>query len=432
MSVLVLLLTTTLTQAQKEVSVLSDGYELFGTLLEPANKTTKAVLIIAGSGPTDRDGNTQPSHINDGLKKLAEELTQQGYATLRYDKRGVGKSLSEAYSIKTLRFEHLALDAEKWIEFLKGTYADITVIGHSQGAIVGLMATSKIRVNRFISLAGMSEDAYNTVKRQLEGQTKVVTDFAFPILDSLRQGIKVQEVPPFLYVLFAPDQQDFFISFIRHDPRQYMKELRVPSLVIAGTKDLQITVEGSKALASASNFSQIQILDEMNHILRRIPGDMTENIDSYNKATLPLHESLVPTIQKFIESPQWYTPYLALLGTWKIGQKEQYESWEFDAENESFIGQGYTLSQGNKHIQETLRIERKDDKVIYTATVIGQNNGQGIKFTEATSSLNGFTFKNPNHDYPKKIEYQLESSKLKAIVTGDNGKGFEMEMTKQE
>lgn len=276
--------------------------ELYGTIRVPARKTNKAILIISGSGATDRDGNTQPGYVNNCLKILSEELSELGFSTLTYDKRGVGKSKSDSFQTTNLRFEQLVNDAIAWISFLKKDYSDITVIGHSQGALVGMIAIQKAEVNRFISLAGLSEDAYTTVKRQLSYQPQFVTDAAYPILDSLKNGEKVKLVPQFLNSLFDEKVQDYFISFMKYDPREEIKKVNCPIFVIQGTSDLQITVEGATAMCKHSPYCSLKIIEDMNHVLRTSSKEPNENISTYNNVTLPLHPDLVGTVKLFLES----------------------------------------------------------------------------------------------------------------------------------
>lgn len=296
-----LFLTCTLTlMAQEEVKISLEQVDLYGTLLSPAKKTNKAILIISGSGATDRDGNTKPLYINDGLKKLAEELTGLGFTTLRYDKRGVGKSATESMKAEELRFEHLISDASAWITFLKNSYQDITVIGHSQGALVGMVAMQKNGVNRFISLAGLSEDAYTTVKRQLSNQPQFVTEAAYPLLDSLKNGFKVRNVPPYLNSLFNPKTQDYFISFMKYNPREEIKKLNCPVLVIQGSTDLQITVEGATEMSRNAVNPTLRIIDSMNHVLRKSTSDVNENMATYNNPSIPLHPDLMGIIKEFL------------------------------------------------------------------------------------------------------------------------------------
>lgn len=287
-------------KAQEEVRVQTKGVELFGTLLVPEKETKKAILFISGSGATDRNGNTKPTYSNDALKKLAEELTALGFATLRYDKRGVGRSVSDSIRAEDLRFEQYAEDAAVWLSFLRKKYSEITIIGHSQGALVGMMATQKSRADKFISLAGLSEDAYTTVKRQLSNQPAFVVDAAYLILDSLKLGVKVAVIPPFLNSLFNPKTQDYFISFMKYDPRVEIKKMNCPILVVQGTTDLQITVEGATAMSQCSPYANLKIIEGMNHVLRQSTKEVTENMSTYSNSALPLHPDLVNTIKAFL------------------------------------------------------------------------------------------------------------------------------------
>lgn len=302
-SILIILIICLFTsiRAQEEIKLRSGNIEMYGTIITPAKQTNRAILIIVGSGSTDRDGNTKPVYVNNCLKMLAEELSVLGYCTLRYDKRGVGKSNSDSLKSENLRFEQYVTDAIEWINFLKKKYADITVIGHSQGALVGMMAVQKTKVNRFISLAGLSEDAYTTVKRQLSNQPKVVRDAAYPILDSLKNEIKVNEVPAYLNSLFNPKTQDYFISFMRYNPRVEITKINCPILVIQGTSDLQITVEGATEMSNNSQNSTLKIIEGMNHVLKKSSNDVSENMSTYNNAALPLHPDLIMAINQFLE-----------------------------------------------------------------------------------------------------------------------------------
>ena len=93
--------------------------EIFGTITVPAKESNKypVALIIAGSGPTDRDGNNM-SMKNNSLKMLAEALAKEGIASLRYDKRGIGESRKSGKSELELRFDDYVNDAKGWIDYL--------------------------------------------------------------------------------------------------------------------------------------------------------------------------------------------------------------------------------------------------------------------------------------------------------------------------
>lgn len=290
------------TIAQEEVQITSKGFVLYGTLQKPVTKSEKAVLLIAGSGKTNRDGNTFPTYKNDGLKKLSEALTSKGYATLRYDKRGVGKSVSDSVPYNSIRFDDYITDASKWIDFLKKQYKDITIIGHSQGGLVGMLAIQQSSVNRFISLAGISEDVSTTIKRQVSKQPDFVKEALYPILDSLKAGKKVKEVPSYLNVLVGPDVQDYMMSFMKYDPRIEIKKIKIPTLIIQGNTDIQITVEEARALSEQSDYATLKVISNMNHVLRESTMNQAENIATYNNSELPLHKDLAKIIEQFLKS----------------------------------------------------------------------------------------------------------------------------------
>lgn len=288
--------------AQEEVSIEESGLTLYGTLLSPDHDTHHAILIISGSGPTDRDGNTLAAGVrNDALKKLAEELTAKGYATLRYDKRGVGKSTGPSVDQKTLRFEHYVKDAAAWVNYLKAKYTHVTVVGHSQGALTGMLAIEHTPMDKLVSLAGMAEGLYATLKNQLAAQPKFVTDAAYPILDSLNKGVKVDSVPPYLMSIFRPDIQDYFMSFMKYDPQEVIKKVDIPILIIQGDNDLQITVDSAEKLHASNHKAELEILKGMNHVLRLTDADPTANMATYYNSELPIFAGLTDLIHAFIQ-----------------------------------------------------------------------------------------------------------------------------------
>ncbi|WDF60460.1 alpha/beta fold hydrolase [Flavobacterium sp. KACC 22758] len=276
--------------------------QLYGTLTVPddVNKCPVA-LIIAGSGPTDRNGNN-PMMKNNSLKMLAEALAKNGIASLRFDKRGIGESKASAVTESSLVFENYTEDVKSWINFLKQDkrFTQLTVIGHSEGSLIGMIAGAK--ANKFISIAGAGESADKLLKSQISSKSnKQVEDMTFPIIDSLKTGNKVNKVDPLLNSLFRASIQPYLISWFKYDPQIEIKKLTVPVLIIQGNNDLQVSVKDAENLSQANKNAELVIIDKMNHILKIIDGDKQANMTSYNNETLPVSETMINKIVSFIK-----------------------------------------------------------------------------------------------------------------------------------
>lgn len=276
--------------------------QLFGTLTVPDNvKKCPVALLIAGSGPTDRNGNN-PMMKNNSLKMLAEALAQNGIASLRYDKRGIGESKPAATAESSLVFENYTEDAKSWINFLKQDkrFTQLIIIGHSEGSLIGMIASAKAA--KFISIAGAGESADKLLKNQISSKSnKQIEDMTFPIIDSLKSGNQVKKVDPMLNSLFRPSIQPYLISWFKYDPQIEIKKLTIPVLIIQGNNDLQVDVKDAENLSKASKNSELVIIDKMNHIMKTIEGDKQANMESYKNENLPISETLINKIVSFIK-----------------------------------------------------------------------------------------------------------------------------------
>ncbi|MFC6999527.1 alpha/beta hydrolase [Rufibacter roseus] len=276
---------------------------LKGTLTLPNTPSPlKVVLIISGSGPTDRNGNN-PFARNNSLQLLAHGLSDKGIATVRYDKRGVAESKAAAVTEENLRFEDYIIDAELWIRKLKkdNRFSHVLVLGHSEGSLIGMVAARKANADAFISVAGAGQPANQIIRQQLQQQPIMVSLAAAPILAKLEAGETVAEVPPMLLSLFRPSVQPYLLSWFQYDPRQEIKHLQVRSLIVQGDQDLQVPFSEAELLAAAADKSELVIIKGMNHVLKEVPTDRASNIASYSKPTLPLASELIPVISEFIK-----------------------------------------------------------------------------------------------------------------------------------
>jgi len=270
--------------------------ELSGTLTVPILKGTFPVaLIIAGSGPTDRNGNNAQMK-NNSLQMLAHELAAHGIASLRYDKRGIGKSASALISEELLRFENYVEDAKAWVSELKtdSRFRELIIIGHSEGSLIGMLASEKADV--FVSLAGAGRSIDFILKEQLavqlEGKKKLLRA-ANEGLAKLKEGKLVEDAPVELFGLFRPSVQPYMISWMKYDPAVEISKLNIPIVIIQGSTDLQVKEEDARMLFMAHPLdSRLIIIEDMNHVLKIAPSDREKNIETYSNPELPLAEEL--------------------------------------------------------------------------------------------------------------------------------------------
>ncbi len=279
-----------------------DGGTIYGTLALPeGNGPFKVAIIHQGSGPTDRNGNSAIGGSNNSLKMVAEGLAKEGIASIRYDKRGIAESMSLVKDERDLVFEDYIEDLEKWIEKAKKDerFGDVYLIGHSEGALIAAVAASRNDISGYISLAGVGEPAYETLRRQLSPQPKEVTDLTNPIIDELVAGRTVSDVPDILAALFRDSVQPYLISWFKYNPTEVYSNISAPMIIIQGDNDFQVTVNDAEMLGNATGLEPV-IIAGMNHILKDAPTDITENQKTYQNPVLPLHEELMKTIIDFI------------------------------------------------------------------------------------------------------------------------------------
>ena len=277
---------------------------LHGTLTLPAGgATAPAVLILAGSGPTDRNGNF-PGAFNDSLKLIAHGLAAQGIASLRVDKRGVAASAAAAPREEDLRVETYVADVISWIEVLRAepTVSGVILAGHSEGALMATLAAQRAQIAGLILLAGAGEPADRIIARQLAvaGVSKTLQDTSRRITDSLREGRTVADIPRDLLLLYRPSVQPYLTSWLPIDPAAELAKVAAPALIVQGTTDLQILVEDANRLAAARPDAKRVVIDGMNHVLKIAPASRQENLQSYARPGVPLAPALLPAIVAFI------------------------------------------------------------------------------------------------------------------------------------
>jgi Dipeptidyl aminopeptidases/acylaminoacyl-peptidases len=290
----------------EEIVLNTEKTRLYGTLTLPSlSEPVPLVIIIPGSGPTDRDGNN-PSMKTYSLKMLGDSLASRGIASFRYDKRGIGQSRDTAVKEEDLRYRTYANDAAEWIKLLQTDkrFSKIVIIGHSEGSMVGMLAAQKAKVNGFVSIAGPGRSADKVLRDQLNPQPKAIRDIAYPIIDSLVAGKTIKDVHPMLASLFRPSVQPYLISWFRHDPALEINRLTIPILIVHGANDLQVPLADAELLQSANKSAEVVVIEGMNHIMKESEANLQQNLDTYYNSKSPIASQLVKECVEFIRTAE--------------------------------------------------------------------------------------------------------------------------------
>lgn len=236
---------------------------------------------------------------------MAHQLAENGIASLRFDKRGVGASKKAITKEADLTFDTLVTDVVRWIDYLKsvGRFKEITIAGHSEGSLLGMIAAQK-GADKYISICGAGFPADQIIKRQM-ASTPGIKDSALiiinNILDSLRNGHLVKKYPLYLMSLFRASVQPYLISWFKYDPAKEVEKLHIPILIIQGDNDMQVANDDAEKLHKANSKSKLVIIKDMTHTLRICTSkDRNENLKTYQNASMPLSEKLMNELIEFI------------------------------------------------------------------------------------------------------------------------------------
>lgn len=291
---------------EPQVSELNAG-ALHGTMINGRN-SDPLVLIVPGSGPTDRDGNNPMGLKTDAYKLLAEGLIDKRISTVRIDKRGMFGS-RDAGDPNAVSPAAYVADIHAWIDAItaeRGPGAGcIFLLGHSEGALmVTLAAQGRKDVCGLILVAGMGRPMGEVIREQLLANpaNAPIIDEAFAALTELEAGRRVDttSMTPALMPLFNPAVQDYLISILKVDPVEALREARQETLVLQGDRDLQVSVADARKLDSVRN-TELRIIGGMNHVLKDAPEDRGGNLATYADPSLPLSEDVIRRIRSFVK-----------------------------------------------------------------------------------------------------------------------------------
>lgn len=275
-----------------------------GTLTIPADTTEEIplVIFIQGSGPTNRDGNA-PMMKNDGMKKIAHQLSENNIASFRFDKR-IFKMNKLGIREEDLKFEDFVTDVNAIISHFRNEekFSKIIIAGHSEGSLIGILAAQQNEIDGFISLAGAGRSIDQIIVEQLAKQSEELSENARVAFEEIKSIGSTNNYSPWLESVFRPSVQPYIKSWMQYDPAVEIAKLKIPVLIINGSFDLQVDIKDAEILKNANPQAELVILENMNHIFRKIEGEDLENTKAYNEPQRTLHPELIPVITQFVKS----------------------------------------------------------------------------------------------------------------------------------
>lgn len=304
---LILLTVSLMASAQKEKiseTEIEINPLIKGTLFSPekTDSKTKLIILVAGSGPTNRNGN-QLGMPNNSLKFLAEGLAEDGNAVYSYDKRSIALAIAGKNDESSLRLDDFINDTKEVIAYFKAkkNYSKIIVAGHSEGALIGLVASENNNADGYISLSGAGRPIDDIIVDQIAAQFPAMREETRNCFDKMRKG-EPFEANPMLQSIFHESVRPYLLSWMAYDPSDEIKKLKIPVLIVNGTKDLQVKVSEAELLKKAKPDAKLVIIDGMNHVFKEIKGDDNENFQSYKNPDLPVIPALTDAVNQFIKS----------------------------------------------------------------------------------------------------------------------------------
>ncbi|TWI56019.1 alpha/beta hydrolase [Halalkalibacter nanhaiisediminis] len=264
---------------------------LHGTLSIPVfeSESYPAILLIPGSGPLDRDGNVKRQSFN-LYNQLAEFFTDNGFVTLRYDKRGTGRSGGEFIRAG---FWDLVADARAALQFLQEhTLVDkqrIFLLGHSEGCMLAPEITRDKGIAGLILVAGAAEsllEALTYQREQIVNDLKAIKGFKGKLIRLLKMDQKIKRQGVKFDKKIRTSTQDvirsqgvklsakWFREHFEYDVYEGLRQVECPVLAITGSKDVQVTPEHVYEVPKlVKGETEVHIIEGMNHMLRDQPEE---------------------------------------------------------------------------------------------------------------------------------------------------------------
>lgn len=294
-----------------ETTFTSQGSSLAGTFTTPDGPGPfPAALLLMGSGPIDRDGNHKRLRLNVG-RDLAAALADAGWASLRYDKRGVGASEGDYLSTG---FHDQLTDAAAARDALLGRddVTSVVVIGHSEGAMHAIeLAGREPRIDGAVLLAASARSGEET----LRWQARQIGDHLLPrpvraLMRLFRTDVLKQQdkaiarlkatTTDTARIQLAKVNARWMREFMAYDPLPALRAAKAPMLAITGSKDVQVDPADLAVIAESAPVATVRAIDDVDHILRYEPGPISNPRHYGRQVEQPLDPRVVQAIIQWL------------------------------------------------------------------------------------------------------------------------------------
>jgi len=284
----------------------SGALELGGTLTMPRAAAGKVpvVVIIAGSGPTDRNGNSLMGIRPNSYAQLAWRLAERGIASLRYDKRAM-PGTKGTFDLTKMTLGDFAADARAAAESLAhdSRFSKVVLLGHSEGSALALLAARQgAPVAGVISVSGLGRPLGVVMREQLARQFDSATLVRYDTaMAQYLRGEQPKDVPPQLGPLFVPINLSFMKSLSSFDPPAAIRAVRQPVLIVQGGRDLQVTVADAERLHTAKPDAQLVVVPLANHVLKQATDTtLMGQMPTYQSPAVPIMPDIANSIADWI------------------------------------------------------------------------------------------------------------------------------------
>lgn len=284
------------TLQSEEILVFNDAIELPGTLTY-SKENIPLIIWVHGSGNVDRNGNQGNMIKANYIKQFRDQINQHDIAFFSYDKRTANPK--NANYLRATLFDDFVADAEQIIAHFRASqrFSEIILVGHSQGSLVAMLASEKI--DKFISLAGPSDRFDKAIIAQISQQSSEFAEVASAHFQELFETGTIKQVNPLLASIFSKPNLAFIRSWSQYTPSVEIQKISIPTLIINGTKDLQVKSSAAETLHKALPKSTLVLINSMNHVLKNIEKD-TDNMNSYYTSNFELSAALISAVENFI------------------------------------------------------------------------------------------------------------------------------------